>query len=718
VRLFLGFCVVLLALLPIPAHAQEAGNETPERLVKVRILPESGMIEPGEEIWIGIEQSIKKDWHTYWKNPGDSGTQTRTDWTLPEGFMISDIYWPTPDKLPYGPLLNYGYSDNVILLQKLKAPDELPEGPLDLAVNVELLVCKEECIPEFGLHKITLNDPAAGNEDNSAYLERALDKLPEVVNWDVRYEEITGNNLSMLRLSFPKPQGDLGNFEFLPLDWGVVNNPASVTVYEDESGETLILEQPRGDRSLEALDSLKGILAAEDESGQRRGFAFTANPVGRLISAPANADAMPTHANKQPAGLGGIVKAMILALLGGIILNLMPCVFPVLSMKALSLAKTADKHPGAAKLEGIAYTLGVVLSFLAIAGVLIALKLAGAEIGWGFQLQNPVVITLLAYLLFLIGLNLSGYFEFGGGFSNIGGKLTQGRDGTINAFFTGILATLVATPCTAPFMGVAIGFALVQPPVIALIIFAMLGFGLALPYLLISFVPAVRHVLPKPGMWMNTFKEFLAFPMFASAIWLVWVLSQQAGPAGVLGTLMGMLAIVIALWLAHKAPPAGLKRLALRITAALLAIIALLGVPAQQSIMPTTQSTASVKAEKFGEAFTPEKLDFLLANSDEPVFVEMTASWCITCKVNHAVAINTNATKSLFSDMGVHYLIGDWTNRDSAITKYLESHGRNGVPLYVYYGARDTLEDKRPEPVVLPQLLTPGTIKGYVLGKH
>ncbi|MEM6781925.1 MAG: thioredoxin family protein, partial [Pseudomonadota bacterium] len=328
---------------------------------------------------------------------------------------------------------------------------------------------------------------------------------------------------------------------------------------------------------------------------------------------------------------------------------------------------------------------------------------AGAQIGWGFQLQNPIVVGGLAYLLFIIGLNLMGYFEFGQGMGNVGNKLTQGN-GLGSSFFTGILATLVATPCTAPFMAGAIGFALTQPAIVNLAVFAALGLGLALPYLALSFAPALQKVMPKPGAWMNTFKQALAFPMFAGAIWLVWVISKQAGPTGVLQILTGMGVIGFGIWLWGVTKSKAAKAFTLLLFA----------ISAFMLVMPTAQmvdsAAVSEEAKEFGEVFTPETLNTLLAESDDPVFVEMTAAWCITCKVNHATSINIPSTKKAFAENNVQYLIGDWTNQDPEITKFLNSFGRNGVPIYVYYAARNAQTGQRPEAQVLPQILTPGSL--------
>lgn len=691
------------ALLPFAA-AQEPSH------VKVRILPEYGTVAPGQKLWIGIEQSIAPDWHTYWKNPGDSGTAPRIDWQAPEGFIFSDIHWPAPQKLPYGTLLNYGYEDHVILLQKLTLPEKLPRGPLALKATFEVLVCKEECIPEFSEHTLLLNDPDSMGEDNSTYLQAALRKIPKPADWRAFFEEKDGDFLLVVEAPDADTLDSIDPFSltFFPESWGLVNNSAETSVTLE--GRQFKMAQSRGDRPLSALENTPVILAYETADGQRESITITAWEKSRLP--PSAEDENNEQIDQDFSSLprpsldaGTILSALIFAFLGGVILNLMPCVFPVLSIKALSLVKISQKSAALARAHGIAYTAGIVLSFLIIAGLLIILKSAGHEIGWGFQLQNPVIVTILAYLLFVIGLNLAGLFEMSNPFGNIGHGLTQGT-GVKNSFFTGILAMLVATPCTAPFMAAAIGFAATQPVAINLTIFTSLGLGLAAPYLLLSFAPALQRVLPKPGPWMERFKQFLAFPMFASAAWLVWVVSQQTGPLGVLGALMGMVALAFAFWLWHAAPREGGARWLVQgfSVLAFLLSFGFLGTEKQLAACVAPQNPAEL-----GRTYSAHALEAALAGN-RPVFVEMTAAWCITCKVNHAVALNVDSTKALFKERNVDYLVGDWTNYDPEITHYLDSFGRNGVPIYVYYAPPDPKTGKRPGAEILPQILTPGIV--------
>ena len=699
-RYLMIFLFSIFMLLAVNTHA--FAQDENEQLVKIRVLPGKGQISAGEEIWIGIEQSITPQWHTYWQNPGDSGTAPRHDWTLPKGFEIGTIQWPTPKKIPYGPLLNYGYEDRVILLQKLKAPETLPASPLTLSVDVELLVCKEECIPEYGTYEITLNGADAGLEDNTAYIEAAKKKLPQKANWKASFSEdekdliLTFSNAPAETFS----QAVLESAEFMPIDWGIVSNPAQAELML-EKGE-ITLKQKKGDRNLDEIKNINGLLVFETEDAQRQSYHFTAQP---------HTSSIMTQSTVEGEIETSFIQAIILAILGGLILNLMPCVFPVLSIKALSLVKNADKEPKHVRMSGLAYTAGVILSFLAIAGLLVAFKTAGAQIGWGFQLQNPMVVGILAYLLFIIGLNLAGMFEFANPFANTGQKLTQ-TEGHKGSFFTGVLATLVATPCTAPFMATALGYALTQPALQSMLVFAALGLGLALPYLLLCYVPALRSKMPKPGAWMETFKQFLAFPMFGATVWLIWVLSEQAGPSGVLAVLTGITLIAFALWLLTKRSEKSASNRGLIALSILCFIIAIFALPNRS--IPQTQTDTATAENTFGEVFTQEKLDTLLAETSNPIFVEMTAAWCITCKVNHATSINIDSTKQVFAENNVTYLIGDWTNQNPEITKFLDRYGRKGVPIYVFYGAKDE-NGKRPEGEVLAQMLTPQIVKDAIL---
>ncbi len=690
-----------------------------ERATSIRILQEGTEIKGGDELTIATEITLAPKWHVYWRNPGDSGLPVRISWDAPEGFEFSEIEWPTPKKITYDFLANYGYYDRVTLLQKIKAPDNIPEGGITLSARVDMLVCHEICIPENDTATIQLNANTS-NIGHSDLISKAKMAMPEALKGTFTFSEQQNADQKDFHLSLsPENEALLQNakpnsIEFFPYDWGIISHVATPKIIHNDGSITV--SHTRGDEPLDKTESLTGVLIISDKENGYKGFEVTAqkgtHDEGKAAPAPRTpkTSAPNTTSPKTEAASITWFNAIYLALFGGLILNLMPCVFPVLSMKALSLVKMQEKEARQARTFGIAYTLGVILSFLAIGGMLLILKQAGSSIGWGFQLQNPIVVAALAYLLFAIGLNLIGFFEFDFGLNNIGNKLTQGQS-VSSSFFTGMLATIVATPCTAPFMGAAMGFAIAQPALVSMSVFAALGFGLALPYLLLSYIPALRKALPRPGAWMNAFKQFLAFPMLASSIWLIWVLDQQSGALGVLVTLLGMLSIAFAIWLSHL-KPTGLMKPITRTLFFLCLIVPIINLSYITTSMKNDAHTQSAYEE--GKVFSKSTLETAL-NTENPVFVEMTAAWCITCKVNHATSINIQSTKATFAKNNVEYLIGDWTNHDEKITEYLQEFDRNGVPIYVFYGKPDQ-DGLRPAPVLLPQILTPAIVKNTVEG--
>ncbi len=669
--------------------------------VKVRLVPEHTHIAASETIQIAVEQTIDPHWHTYWVNPGDSGTAPEISWKMPDGFTTGDFAWPVPQKIPFGPLTNYGYEDKVVLLQALTAPAKLPDGPLTLDAEVTILVCADICIPETSTHTVILND--GENIDNSGLIANAQKHFPEPVSWQATFHE----DGQIFVIDIP-----LNDHEFfsstqsrtpviLPHEWGIIDNVADAETLQ--TTERLRLTQKRGNRALSEIRELRTVLTYTDKNGGYRSVEIVALPAAqKSAAASSTAGEMP-----PPAQQTTLFAALLFALLGGIILNLMPCVFPVLSLKVISLSKMSDKEQSHAATSGFTYTAGVILSFALIAGTLMALKAAGAEIGWGFQLQNAAVVYGLALLLFIIGLNLSGVFMLQGSFTSVGQKLTQ-QNGLTGTFFTGVLATLVATPCTAPFMGAAMGYALTQPAVSGMSVFIALGLGLALPYLLLTLLPPLRKLLPRPGVWMETFKEFLAFPMYASAAWLIWVYAQQAGGMAVLSALLGFVAVAFTLW-AWKRRPAG-KAARLIVNILILTVLACgLALSFTEALRPVEKTALTATGDEMWENFTTTRLEELLRGND-PVFIDMTAAWCITCKVNERVALNIPETRMLFDEKNITALKGDWTNQNPEITKFLESHGRKGVPIYVFYASRDPVTGERPAPEILPQLLTPAIV--------
>jgi len=693
-KLFLSLSLIFSFFIASPSFAADEH-------VAVYGVPEKTTLKPGETVTVGLVHEIEPGWHIYWTNPGDSGTAPRTQWKDPD-IKTAPIQWPVPKKLPLGPLTNFGYEGKVVLLQDITLPEKLPDGPLKISATLDLLVCHEICIPESHAVSFFINDgPENDMEDSTAasIIERARTQLPLDMGWATTLSEANGDLIVTVNTDTPNAFAKLKSIDLYPEEWGLILNTESTRADKDAS--TLTLHHKRGERPLSEVPVSKLVISYEDAQGQRKAV--------RVSTLSAAAGATDTTKSSEV----GFIKAVLLALLGGIVLNLMPCVFPVLSMKALSLVQMKDKEIAIARKHGLAYTLGILACFTLIAGILIALKAGGTQVGWGFQLQHPSVTLFLAYLFFVLGLNLAGFFEINFGLSNAGQKLTA-NSGLSGSFFTGVLATLVATPCTAPFMGVAMGYALTQPYYIALAIFLALGFGLALPYLALTFIPALRHILPRPGAWMERLRQFLAFPMFASTCWLIWVLSQQIDHMGQFAALLGMLALAFGIWL-WKYRPAHIAGHLFY----LIVMVASFGFVASTffTMKPIeTGIEAEKTAEQNWEDFSQAKLQEYL-EGDKPVFVNMTAAWCITCKVNEKVALNTQSTQKVFEDHGVQYLKGDWTNQNPEITTFLEEYGRSGVPIYVYYGPRLEKHGVRPEPVVLPQILTPGLVENAITQK-
>lgn len=678
------------ALLPIaPASANPVQTEN----VEVQLISEVINIQPGTPFWVGLHFNINPGWHTYWRNPGDSGLGATLKWTLPPGFEVGDIVWPYPQRLPLEPLMNFGYEEEVTLLTQITPPANLatPDA-LQLQVKADWLVCEVNCIPEEGTLNLTLpitSRPPLVNQRWAQVFEQARQALPKPSPWKVTVT-IEPKDLTLQVEAPEMEEAQIQEVTFFPHQDGIISNPAPQIAELNQDGITLRLQ--RG--YLRKLDPITGVLVIRESlDNQSVVQAFTieaavSNEIGKTAPTPT-----------QPRW-----EVLLLALLGGIILNLMPCVFPVLSLKALNIVQKSQKSPKQVRRHAIAFTAGILVSFTVVASVLLILRSLGQQIGWGFQLQSPVFVTLMAYLMFAVGLSLSGVFIFGASIMGIGQRLTT-RSGYIGEFFTGVFATVVATPCTAPFMATALGVALTQSVPIAIAIFEMLGLGLALPYVAISFTPGLQRILPKPGAWMETFQQLLAFPMYAATAWLIWVLAQQTGTNGLAAALAGLILIAFATWLHQKTrllPPLG-KHLG-----SICALVAL-GFSLSLAQISTTTPTALTHNQNQGikwQAYTAERL-VKLRQSGNPVFLNFSASWCITCLVNERVALNQPETIAAFESKKIALLKADWTNRDPAITKALESFGRSGVPLYVLYPG----DSEFTPPIILPQILSPEQVQ-------
>ncbi len=665
-------------------------NQGSNNHVRIQLIPSVNTAVAGQSFDLILEQNIDEHWHTYWKNPGDSGFPIQIQWNLPEGVEISDFQWPTPKVLDIQGVMNFVYEDTARLIAHVTLPQDLTGNTINLNLQANWLVCKEICIPETGTASIELPIGEQKELINQPAFEAAKRELPSYLEDSIDFKE-SGNQLE-IELE-KNPFETVKNSEpihFFSYDWGIIKNGYPATIRQEDT--KTILSFPRSDRALEEIPSLHGVLAQG-----KKGIQTAQKPEtqGTLLQE--------SHIKpiKSDTPVSSFLTALLFAILGGILLNLMPCVFPILSMKALSLVKIAEKNRADAIKHGLSYTGGIILSFIVLASAILALKSGGAEIGWGFQLQNPLVILGLSWLLFVIGLNFLGVFDITGRWAQMGSdKLVQSK-GLTKDFLTGVLAVIVATPCTAPFMGIALGYALIQPSFITFIIFIGLGFGLALPFLLLSISPTLQKSLPKPGAWMETFKQFLAFPMWATVIWLCWVLVQQSGTQGLLAVLSGIWIISFILWL-MKYKPSNTKGQGFKI---LLLILCVLGLFKATQLIKNPDSSIQ-------KTYTSELLEKAL-ESESPVFVNMTAAWCITCKVNEIV-LESHEIQTLFKDQNVTYIIGDWTVMNPDITAYLESFDRTGVPLYVYYPPHYNKDVDRPEAEILPQMLTKSIIRNTI----
>jgi thiol:disulfide interchange protein/DsbC/DsbD-like thiol-disulfide interchange protein len=693
-----------------PAAFALSGSTVATENVKARLVSEVNAIGPGQVFWVALELEIRDGWHTYWRNPGDSGQATSLAWQLPPGFTAGDIVWTTPHRFEIAPLVNYGYAKHAVHLVQITAPKDLKAGaPLTLAAKASWLVCSDVCIPEGAdlQLKMPLGAQAGGLDPaESPLFTAARSELPSAQP-AATSARIHGDQLVItLGSAWGAMLSQIRSLSFFPYAEGGIEYATPQKLTRTKDGVELSMKvgyQPP------KAGAIRGVLVATEQNGTQSDTVpieiaadFSGAGADTVSAGPSAAPL--SKSTKEPQH--SLPVLMLLAMLGGLILNLMPCVFPVLSIKAISVVEQAKKHPAAVRLKGLMFAAGVISSMLALAAVLLALRAGGEEIGWGFQLQSPLFVTLLIYLLLAVGLNLSGVFEFGGGLAGMGDGLTHG-DGYRASFFTGLLTTLVATPCTAPFMAPALGAALTQPAINALAIFAALGLGLSLPFVLLSFAPWMRRVLPKPGAWMDTLKQVFAFPIYASAAWLLWVLSHETSSFGLGAALAGTVLIGLAAWAYQKSSSSsGGGRVTVLVTAVaslLLAIV--LPVRFADVAAAAPSNAAQAKAGDEWQPYSAARVAELSA-AGRPLLVNFTASWCLTCLVNERNAFSDSAVQEIFRDKKVTLMKGDWTNRDPAITHALAAFGRAGVPLYVVYNSKPGSE-----PVVLPQILTAGVVQ-------
>ena len=683
----LSAILVLLALavggLRTPAQAaQSAFVSTLNN--DLSLVSDVNSIAPGQPFRIGLLFGLGKDWHIYWTNPGDAGAPPTITVSLPQGGSAGAIQWPIPKVMNDGPVTSYGYTRKMapVLLPLTVTPAKtLPVGATyTVTAAATWLVCRDICVPGEASFTLTLPVAAKPAPSPEAPLFAANDRRSPVA---ARWPAWIGDDGKLTVDGTGATQDDVTSAYFFPLQPGAINQDYDqpMTIH---GGRVVLALKPNA--GFAPTHPLTGLLALTMADGSETATMISAQPGLPPANTPAPWGLAKLRATASSAGFLALLGG---ALLGGLILNLMPCVFPVLAMKAAHLA---HRSSGGQVAGALAYGAGVLVSFAALGGVLMALRAGGGLAGWGFQFQSPLFVLAMIWLLFAVGLSFSGALVIRGRWMGLGEGLA-GRGGAVGSFFTGVLAAVVATPCTAPFMGAAVAAALAGPPLPGMAIFLALGLGLALPLVVIGLIPGLARVVPRPGRWMDTLHQALAFPVYASVLWLVWVASREGGSALLLLAGSGLLLIAFAAWLG---------RLGGRVAPvlAVLAVMALAPVLwGAQGAKPDLVQQGSAAAQPFSTA----RLAALRA-AGKPAFVDLTAAWCVTCLLNERVALDQAEVQAGFRRAGVAYLVGDWTRGNPDITAYLKTHGRNGVPLYIFY------PPGQGAPVMLPQLLTPGMV--------
>jgi thiol:disulfide interchange protein len=656
-------------------------------------------VEAGKPVWLGLQLAHQPEWHTYWKNSGDSGLPTLLEWQLPAGIAAGDIAWPTPKKIPIGTLANYGYEHTVLLPVPLTVAAGFDAPQLDVKLRASWLVCRKECIPQEGEFSLSL--PARGSTAASgAAFQAAFDAAPRPLPTGASQLEVSGKVLKVSLAGLPASlQGK--TLALFP-ETGSVIEPAGA--WEQAwQGALWTAQLPLSSQRLESPARLPLVVALGDTAyridapvkGEWPAVAAPAGVSPALQAAlSANAAAPAAAPGALPRASPGLLAALLGALLGGLILNLMPCVFPVLAIKVVGFVN--EKSRAARMASGLAYTAGVVLSFLALGALLLGLRATGEQLGWGFQLQSPAVVAGLAALFTLLGLNLAGLFDFGG---ILPGRVVnlQAKNPSLNAFLSGVMATAIASPCTAPFMGASLGYAVGLPAAQALAVFGAIGIGMALPYLAASAVPGVARILPRPGAWMVTFKQLMAFPMFATVAWLVWVLGQQSGIDGA-GALLALLVLLaLAVW------SFSLRGAARHAIATFSVALCAFGIWAIGPNILKPAATPAAAASARWQDWQPGRVEQLAAQG-QSVFVDFTAAWCVTCQYNKKTTLADAAVLADMDARNVALLRADWTRRDPEVTRALAALGRSGVPVYVFYKPGRA-------PVVLSEILSVSEVR-------
>jgi thiol:disulfide interchange protein DsbD len=676
----------------VPA-AESAAVSSPRAIVS--LASDSDAVSAGQSFQLGLHFKLSPGWQIYWSNPGDAGQAPQLELQLPPGATATGIHWPAPVLRKESGVATYAYTGEVVLPVAVTLP--AAGAPWRITADASWLVCADVCVPEKGRFALTLPAGAMQRSAQAPLFAAAAARWPQPSHYAASIAADGSLTLSGAGLS---PQA-VQRAWFFPAAWGAIDQGAEQALSVTPGRLRLALTPGQ---AFDAHTTLAGVLTLTDANGRERYLQIAATPAAGSASNPsttASPAVSPTASTTASAAAATpLGRALWFALIAGLILNLMPCVFPVLAIKALSLTHLSQAGRPAARGQALAYCAGVLLAFALLGSLLLALRAAGQSAGWGFQFQSPLFVAAMAWLLFALGLNLSGVFVIGGSLMSVGDGLAR-RGTWTGSFFTGLLAVIVATPCTAPFMGAAIAAALTEPRSIALAIFVALGIGFASPFLLLAAVPAAARLLPKPGAWMAVLKELLAFPMYGAAAWLLWVVSQQRGAGGVLAVVIGLMLVAFAAWALGWSQRASGHGRQVAYVAALLALLAL--APQLAALRgggaPATGAGGLAGGALPAQSYSAAAL-LALHEQGRPVFVDMTAAWCVTCLVNERVALSSTRVRDAFAQRRVVYMKGDWTSQDPGISAFLRQFDRDGVPLYVFYPAGTA------SPRVLPQILT------------
>jgi thiol:disulfide interchange protein len=695
---------------PLDLQVLTYSNEENEP-VKALLLCEEETIQPGRSFWLAVHLKLNKGWHTYWKNPGDSGMGPQIKWSLPQGFRIDSVEWPIPKKMNFNSVVGFGYDEELILLARVTSSATV-NNPVEIGAEIKWVVCDDaSCLP--GGIKLSTSIPVSSHlpQSNSKFKDifsRGRLALPQK---DFNKISATRKDQNLIVLEIESPRKII-QAEFFPEESDQIDSSIDATLIKDVSGPhqyKVILQESEGRKKQQTL---QGILVLREEDNTIAGAYEINQLVGSVLEETAMIE--PKRANSKPPSFdtneerGGFWLALGFAFIGGLILNLMPCVLPVISFKILGFVKLSGQNRSLAFKHGLAFSFGVLISFWTLAGILLTLQAYGHAVGWGFQLQEPLFVAILATIIFLFGLSLFGIFEIGINLVSFAGQARKSSEGLKSSFFSGVLATAVATPCTGPFLGTAVGLAFTMPASLALLVFTSLALGMCSPYLLLGAFPGLLRFLPKPGNWMIVFKQMMGFLMIATVLWLLWVFGAQTGSGGMILLLAGFLFMSLGSWIYGQWGTPLSKRItrwvAYTFTATFLAAG---GVLAYNASMMKDISQPFYTAENKWEPFSKERV-MELRQQGTPVFIDFTAKWCLICQANHLILSGGEVEKK-FSDLGVVRMKADWTSNDPEISEELRKFGRNSVPLYLLYGM-----DAKARPKILPQVLTSEIILNHL----